>query len=933
MSIGDCIQINENQFYTNSNIVLHYNNINNCNKDLRTGNNLFHGANSCQTFQNIDYDDNQNQSDFSFNLISHPSKKLAEVTEFPTNPTKESFANTTDNSRSPSEDPPNAANYKSSQKEQSKSVVIKTPDNKSLNSRLNDKMSNGLFNSNSESSGPIAKKCKVCFDKAVNQNFGVLSCESCKAFFRRNAIRSSPLKCSNGTDLCSITSSTRKQCPSCRLKKCLQVGMKSELIQIRKNNPKINLGKRKSKTTSQDGIPAKWANQSTNCSISSGRLSQENLDDHQKPPTDIGLVSNMLADNSPLISTGLWINTSNYQYQLNNPQNLWLPMNLDQQCNDSLNCNLLSTNCIAAPITNQSYSQSFDPIKYDVQIPMIKIKTHHNIVQPIAILPTTSTSIYETQTETPSIYSNELKSNPTKFLKDPLLASEMLRYSDISMQSIYQYDLSNYSITSNTPKPSIGSNSSPSAFYPFTMQPVVASSQSVYFNAVETTNINSYLWECPNKNSESSISNDHSNSFMSIDSGSEAFFGNPTYPDSCNSSQKIYLSPDRFEILESNPSFSGMEGEENKDYENYPEFSLSDDFPKSLQHSENSLLSDNILISDEQHFIIEIGQIWESTLSRDVIFPNPNNVKVHLDLNATPKSVDGFESFTNFSSTNNWKITFFQLSDIFLRQIKLFFEKIIDILSWNHDLGNSLKSELTDIMANQSNETLLLIVIPIIFSNLITKFPIIDNDQFLLDKETHQFLFSDQKTNHVYSESLDSPTVYFSVTCRDPTDNAINLVNAHINLTVLSNRFFELDNIKYSSLQYLDKYCSGLSNFLSPTPVFYGLFALLKLISTRTKDDYCDLSWNAALLRRESSPVTLNGTVLKLIYDLKSIFVTACDIVQTDTVEQRINSLDQFLSWSKSQFDLQWIDFFSNIKQQQQQHQQQQSKTNDYPFT
>ncbi|KAA3679277.1 uncharacterized protein DEA37_0007522 [Paragonimus westermani] len=31
------------------------------------------------------------------------------------------------------------------------------------------------------------KRCKVCGDRAVNHNFGQLTCESCKAFFRRNA--------------------------------------------------------------------------------------------------------------------------------------------------------------------------------------------------------------------------------------------------------------------------------------------------------------------------------------------------------------------------------------------------------------------------------------------------------------------------------------------------------------------------------------------------------------------------------------------------------------------------------------------------------------------------------------------------------------------------------------------------------------------------
>lgn len=31
------------------------------------------------------------------------------------------------------------------------------------------------------------KRCRVCGDRAVNHNFGQLTCESCKAFFRRNA--------------------------------------------------------------------------------------------------------------------------------------------------------------------------------------------------------------------------------------------------------------------------------------------------------------------------------------------------------------------------------------------------------------------------------------------------------------------------------------------------------------------------------------------------------------------------------------------------------------------------------------------------------------------------------------------------------------------------------------------------------------------------
>ena len=44
-------------------------------------------------------------------------------------------------------------------------------------------------NGNSVVNGLSQKTCRVCGDTALNMNFGAVSCESCKAFFRRNALK------------------------------------------------------------------------------------------------------------------------------------------------------------------------------------------------------------------------------------------------------------------------------------------------------------------------------------------------------------------------------------------------------------------------------------------------------------------------------------------------------------------------------------------------------------------------------------------------------------------------------------------------------------------------------------------------------------------------------------------------------------------------
>ncbi|CEF61194.1 Nuclear hormone receptor HR96 [Strongyloides ratti] len=73
------------------------------------------------------------------------------------------------------------------------------------------------------------KTCRVCGDHATGYNFNVITCESCKAFFRRNALRPKEFKCPYSDD-CEINSVSRRFCQKCRLKKCFQVGMKKEWI-------------------------------------------------------------------------------------------------------------------------------------------------------------------------------------------------------------------------------------------------------------------------------------------------------------------------------------------------------------------------------------------------------------------------------------------------------------------------------------------------------------------------------------------------------------------------------------------------------------------------------------------------------------------------------------------------------------------------------
>ncbi|XP_063233119.1 nuclear hormone receptor HR96 [Bacillus rossius redtenbacheri] len=73
------------------------------------------------------------------------------------------------------------------------------------------------------------KICCVCGDRALGYNFSAITCESCKAFFRRNALKNKEFRCPFSGN-CQITAITRRFCQKCRLTKCFDVGMRKDYI-------------------------------------------------------------------------------------------------------------------------------------------------------------------------------------------------------------------------------------------------------------------------------------------------------------------------------------------------------------------------------------------------------------------------------------------------------------------------------------------------------------------------------------------------------------------------------------------------------------------------------------------------------------------------------------------------------------------------------
>lgn len=73
----------------------------------------------------------------------------------------------------------------------------------------------------------IEELCPVCGDKVSGYHYGLLTCESCKGFFKRTVQNKKVYTCVADRS-CHIDKTQRKRCPYCRFQKCLDVGMKLE---------------------------------------------------------------------------------------------------------------------------------------------------------------------------------------------------------------------------------------------------------------------------------------------------------------------------------------------------------------------------------------------------------------------------------------------------------------------------------------------------------------------------------------------------------------------------------------------------------------------------------------------------------------------------------------------------------------------------------
>ncbi|CAG2099950.1 unnamed protein product, partial [Medioppia subpectinata] len=160
------------------------------------------------------------------------------------------------------------------------------------------------------------KVCSVCGDLAANNNFGAITCCSCKIFFRRNGQTVTESKCSFGGN-CVVSLKTRRFCQSCRLKKCFAVGMKTDSflsedkrqkIQTKYREKRLKLGS-DSKDSAIDNC-SDFSNKTTDDDFMAAIVSDNSFTDNEIQ-SEIEEINTLLTNNNDSKTNDLFTENSN----------------------------------------------------------------------------------------------------------------------------------------------------------------------------------------------------------------------------------------------------------------------------------------------------------------------------------------------------------------------------------------------------------------------------------------------------------------------------------------------------------------------------------------------------------------------------------------------------------------------------------------------
>lgn len=126
---------------------------------------------------------------------------------------------------------------------------------------------------------PLTLQCGVCGAGAADVNhYGSVSCYSCRAFFRRSVGEKKNYDlCARGKDNCEIDQVSRTNCKKCRLKKCFEIGMKSDKVAQRKNKPRKPKAV-KSKPGEEDGVSSPSTSEGSPASFTSTDSKEQDQD-------------------------------------------------------------------------------------------------------------------------------------------------------------------------------------------------------------------------------------------------------------------------------------------------------------------------------------------------------------------------------------------------------------------------------------------------------------------------------------------------------------------------------------------------------------------------------------------------------------------------------------------------------------------------------